>query len=343
MDSATIHFIGLVLFTTQVMGPPVPITKSPAQVRELRAQTMVVAAESPTPPAPPASTRSRREVAAAAPLARPWVMTEQVVAILPRVASAETAVEAPHTEQARSLAPPPTHQHTRSAAIRKAWTPPPHVEDHMALIAFEPADVVAVTGWTVHPLGTTAFQYIELTGEQISFLADGNNNVAIRDPRLGHTGGAQLKAAYQPPYPGASAVFLIPKGELFACASSTAGTQGRIDTKLKLNNLGTLTLQAPGKTLVLQGNANVVVANVPFAWAATRSQTHSGLPHYNVYCGMTGQTPCSSSVVQPSSTQPSPQPIASCADNHMRIPDAGEPSLPDAVATDVFCSNSQWP
>lgn len=313
MDSATIHFIGLVLFTSQVIGPQTLVMETRTAVRESPAQVNTQRAATPDggiQPQARVEPRAQVRPSNARPSTPVPVNPQQVVAILPRVAPRFV-----HGQQAHSS----------------------RVETHTAMIVFEKEDLVpsSMVGWVEQPLKGN-FSYIELTGEHLSFVADGVNGVATRDQRLGKAGGTLLPAYRPPYYSGASGVFFIPRGTLTACVSSTPGVTGRIDTKLALKNLGTLTIKGPDKkSVTFKGDARVFVANVPFAWAKSQTQTTGGASHHTVYCAMTGNTKCDATVVEPKVTG---TPLASCNDGNMKTAE-----IFNVVTTDVFCSNSQWP
>ena len=120
MDSqAVIHFIGLVLFTTQVSG-----------------------------------------------------LNFQVIGIMPRVGS-DSSIQRRATLRARSLS------EVKLSAEDK-------VEEHVALMAFKPCDLLAVSGWEVKKLDDQ-FLYIRLNGEKINFVADGANG-HVANAQTGHVG-----------------------------------------------------------------------------------------------------------------------------------------------------------
>jgi len=348
MDSATIHFIGLVLFTTQVIGPTVgprsqiTATTLRAETTETRALTNQEQKQATTWLAQERESDAEQNDSSPPVLARPSLRTERVVALLPKVkhnhTSGTTTMQAFRRAFGRVMlgrASQPANPHVHASAAV--------VEDHTAMIVFQPSQVAApIVGWTAQALGTTAFRYIELKGEQISFVANGVNGVASL-PGLASPGLAPLQPPFQPPYSGASAVFMIPQGTLTPCRSTAQGVQNRIDTKLELKSHGTFAITAPGKSLTLTAGAKVYVVNVPFEWAATRTKTTSPVPHYKVYCDMIGGAPCNFPAALTANTSGI---AATCNDSaSMRVMGGAKaappPDLP--VAIDVFCSNTQWP
>lgn len=169
------------------------------------------------------------------------------------------------------------------------------VDPHKAVIAFQPCDLIASDGWKIETMGE--FRYIELTHDSgvVTFEADGANGVAAVPNQLPHLGSSPLAPPYQPPYPGASAVFAIPAGALKACRSKAGGVFGRTDTELSLKSSGTITIRAGSKTLTLSGDATAYAANAPW-WYFTDhmgSAKHvmnssSIVKHNTVYCRMAG-------------------------------------------------------
>lgn len=320
MDAkALIQFIGLVTFTTQLL----PLDTHSTRV-------------SGTAAAKVASFRER-----------------QLVAIMPRVGPPPPTQGTGIKQVARGRANA-TEVHTgavaRAARVHEGHVAtaggPQLVEDHTAMIAFNVNDLISVNGWVVKQLHDD-FRYIELNGEQLSFVTNAANPRVNTSLRLGRVPGSALKPQFRPPaYGGAAAVVSIPNGTMDSCKSTF---NGRMDTQLSLDNKGTLTIQASGKSLIVDGNAAVVIANVPLLWAT--SQVPSGgttAAHYHVYCAMTGTFPCDFNPMKP----PADPTIPNCANNLMKVIPASNPSGPTPrpqvvpgifAAFDVFCSNTQWP
>jgi hypothetical protein len=222
-----------------------------------------------------------------------------------------------------------------------------HVEDHTALIAFRPADLQGVTGWNIQQLDSD-FLYVQLTGEQISFVADDPTPAAASALKLSHVGGELTGGYTGPSYPDAAAVFMIPNGTLRACTSITPGvSNSRVDTQLTLSNKGSLTLKSGTKSITFKGDAAIVAANVPLDFAKTHATNNDPnlLPHWEIYCEMTGRTGC------PILLSPDPG-ISDCQFDGTGVklshggnnPTTGAKLGPDIVmSTDFACSNTQWP
>jgi hypothetical protein len=204
-----------------------------------------------------------------------------------------------------------------------------HMEPHLAMIAFQACDLIAVSGWEVKPL-TGDFRYIELKHDAITF-ATNRANVQANRPQLGKVGGKQLLAPYEPPYSGASAVFRIAEGKLTTCRAGV--DHQRIDTRLALVNQGTLTIKGDGgKSVTFAGNATVHLLNVPWLWPPNPS-TDADQKHYTVYCAMTGDTECDFQKMRP---DPLPD---ECVDPVFKTTGL---SL-ELNAVDQFCSTTGWP
>jgi len=217
------------------------------------------------------------------------------------------------------------------------------VEDHTAIIAFWSCDLKAVTGWEVKQLRPNLL-YIELTGERLHFVADAPNNPAPFTWGLAKVGGAQLQPQFQTA-PGAAAVFDIPYGTFSACLADTADQ--RVDSKLTLNNYGTITIAANGgKSLSLAGGAKAYIADMPMAWLINQTASADESSHYSVYCEMTGDTQC-----PPPAFSQGNGPSSACGDPTFIIlaPSGGGNTSqhrgphPTSQSADVFCSNTQWP
>jgi hypothetical protein len=265
-----------------------------------------------------------------------------VVAIMPRVSGdtmTSTAVSLPLQKLARAAAP---------RAIPATQT----VEAHTAMIAYDQKYQMSITGWKAQTLSPTlnpGWVYIELSGEKITFLSDTtDSDINTPDhlslPHLGHT----LTPPYTPAsnYSGASAVFTISKGTLSACQNpspSPDGTPGRIDTKLTLHTVKTLTITTASgdKSVTLKAGAQVIAGNVPIAFAQLRTVSTNAHVHYMVYCAMIAESPC----VWPRPT-PVPTPttdlLSHCDSVAFRQSNGSNPS-PVVAEDDFACSNTQWP
>jgi hypothetical protein len=222
------------------------------------------------------------------------------------------------------------HAHARQANFQQ------QVEDHTAVIAFNPGDLLAVSGGWQTQILRSNLSYIELIGEHISFVADGANRIAQIDSRLPHVGGAQLLSQYRSA-PGAAAVFEIPYGKLSACMADVA--DHRVDTKLTLENHGTITIKADnGKSATFKGGATIRLANMPMAWLISMTGSANEASHYTVYCQMTGDTQCAMGALS--------SPISEvCGDPSLvMLPPPGvRIGTNSTQSSDVFCSNTQWP
>jgi len=225
------------------------------------------------------------------------------------------------------------------------------VETHIPFLIFQARDLVDVSGWEVKRF-ESGYLGIQLNGEHLNFVADGVNQAVNSNLALGHVGG-QLRPEYQPPaFSDAAAVFMIPVGDLRACGNVTGnppivGPLTRIDTELRLNNNGTFTIQAGTKRLTVDGDATVVAADVPFAYADHHGLSHTGAAHYTFYCAMTGTSgACSAPMPSLSASNQ----ILPCHDSSMVM--TGDPASRMELPTipsglnllmDFACSNSQWP
>jgi len=311
MDAqAVIHFVGLMVFTTQFVAPDVSLLRTTDSV----------------------SVKSK----------------SQVVAILPRVG--RTVIPF-HDERAKQMI-------ARSAPT-EAPVPTEEVEPHAAWIIFEDWTLINQEGWNVRPLGndpaSNAFDYVELDRDQVSFVADRPNPPARVPAALPHTGGS-LKAEYAPPaYPAAAAVFNIPVGAITICRSNAVGVSGRVDTELRLNNSGTITITSGKKKLTLDTNGVVYVVNVPPAYARSHDLTHQARNHYLIYCRMVGTADnvCSAGFLRMDG------PCLSCSENQQLPPPPGGGSKTGEVNTrarqkyvppptpvrlaSFECSNTQYP
>src|SRR5258706_7111207 len=288
---ATIHFVGLVLFTP----PPSAIT-----------------AKLTTNPAP------------------------EFVAIMPFVPShippdstpIATAIAVPDGSSHKSVSQPPAsaggaQSATRAPQITHETTFPANhpVEPHTAFLIFKDSDLLDVIGWEVKRF-EPGYLGIQLTGEHLSFVSDAALQDVSTRLSLGRAGraGAQLRPEYLPPdYSDAAAVFSIPNGQLAACAKGTNNPNSltRIDTELKLNNSGQLTIRSGTKNLTVVGDAFVVAAHIPSAHAVHQDPFAS--PHYTVYCTMTGTSAGLCTLPMASLTDTANPKILQCYDNTMAM------------------------
>ena len=215
------------------------------------------------------------------------------------------------------------------------------VEPHTAMLMFRSGDLRGMTGWTnadIRHLGT-GWQYLELrNGDPVAFVPDlPNASVNALPSGVMHLGNTPLLQRYDhQPYAGAAAVFSITNGALGACVRSN----GRIDTTLTLNTRKLLKITAGSKSLTLRDGAIVIAANIPLGYAdtATASSGMTGASHLTVYCAMQGKVGCAVNRPTP------PDTICDSDDGYGKRSGPQPTSLPDAFkSVDWSCSNSQWP
>jgi hypothetical protein len=286
--------------------------------------------------------------------------SQRVVAIMPRVPDRFVGSSSPfQTADLRHTDVGSPHAMVRDesagqlqAAITDATaTPKGHlasltagVEPHTAMIMFRTGDYRAKSGWTdadVKQLAT-GWQYVELRkSDRVAFVADLPNAPVNSLPGgVMHLGDTPLLRRYdQQPYAGAAAIFTIANGALSACVRDN----GRIDTTLTLNTRKSLKITAGTKSLTLQDGALVIAANIPLGYADTASATSgmSGASHLTVYCAMQGKVGCAVNRPAP------PEAACNSDDGYGRRP-THNPSLPTELpkvfrVVDWSCSNSQWP
>jgi hypothetical protein len=294
---------------------------------------------------------------------------------------------------ARTLVPAPAAPATiKNQIALPAPAAPSNVENHTAILAFRDVDVQGtITGWNVKPLtalgiNNGTFSYVVLNGEHLRFLVNGPNPVAAVPmglPRLSfncidksaprfavktkgslarrystETYQPSLNAGYQPPtYPQATAVLHVPTGTTSAClANVNQHNTGRVDTRILLDNNGTVVLQATSKngtvrTLTFYGTSQyngedtlLMFANVPDAWlypAPGSSASAVDAGHYQAYYSMLDAAAESNCSRQPPST------LVACESNMRPYPGSHEPIIPHLPdGTDMVtyeCSNSRYP
>lgn len=216
-----------------------------------------------------------------------------------------------------------------------------YTEDHTAVIAFSDKYPVQAVGWQVAEL-KPGLSYVALRGERISFEVDSvNPPTKYKDiTALPDAGGNTIGPAYLQA-PGAAAIFDIPRAKKTGIC--IAGEGGRADTFFKLENSGTITIKsASGKSLVLPGDAIVEFANMPMEWLTDLTAASTGaVPHFQVYCDMTGNTNCPQSPGRVNADKCG-QTAFIMRPSQQRVPGGGGSTDPQ-YAADVFCSNSHWP
>ena len=317
--STLVEFIGLCVFTTQVVSPTINNANLPAVRRFIGqpAEVRRVVAIMPRVPdrfVDPKKDFRNTPINANVLAARSYVTERYALGI---------ASEAPASATATKPAPTPAPNNITLAGL---------VEAHTAMLMFRPAecfDPSACTDAPVQSLGT-GWSYVELrNGEQVAFVTDAPNVPLAGIPELGlHLTKAPLGRYAAPPYEGAAAVFTMPVGVLSACSRSN----GRVDTGLTLETQAKLKITFGTKTLTMRDGAIVIAANVPFGYADhPHAYTTTGANHSAVYCAMQGNAGCGlhrSTIT----TQ------INDGYNKRIIPD------PEIVAIlDWSCSNSQWP
>lgn len=220
---------------------------------------------------------------------------------------------------------------------------------HTAILAFRDEDLVNKSpGWRSKKLlPVPGYSYIALNGERIWLVVNGSNNPAIIPPALPRL-TAQcpsmqvLRTGYRSPdYPLAAAVLTIPRGTMQACRAIAPNVNGRIDTKVTLNNVGNFRVVAgKRKVLTLKDNSLLYVANAPTAWVeGSQGPTIVHVSHANAYFAMAAEQsgPCSLG---------NPGPVSGC--DVVFAPAPGSPPLPQfpllpAHFRTYECSNTQWP
>ena len=332
---SVIEFVGLCVFTTQLVNgnATTALLKSPAT--NLNTQTVVVGIM-------PRVLNDNRRIDPASraktSLKRPMASTEQPIV------NDTSVVHDPHVA----------------------------VETHTAMLVFHSGAVIgSVTGWTTHPLhpgGLDDWVYVPLSGDQIVFESDAPSPLVtpaldhLAIPHLGHS--PTLRSPYTPPaYAGAAAVFRISRGKLGACEKgpSPEGSHARIDTTLTLNTATKLviTTVSHNKSITLQAGSRVLAGNITMDFATNQTVTANAHYHYMAYCAMTGQTQCvwppSTSDTNTSTDEVVPCPAdaaympsggatetTSRARNALQSPPRGPDPFPHREA-DYACSNTQWP
>lgn len=286
--------------------------------------------------------------------------TGYVLAIMPRV---------PYTPmQLRKTSASPASA-KGAKRLAGATVPTMSVEPHTAALVFESSALIPATvvGWQVQPLNSLPYQYILLNGEKIVIVAD----AATETPNRMTTGklqssGGQLAADYQSPWPGAAAVFHVRNGRMNPCKSITTDDTGtaitRYDTKLELDNHGTITIKSTDglKSAEFHGNATIAAVNAPSTWIDGHHPTTSPVPHYKVYCQMIGigtdDTSCPTTLL---GTPSLPAVGGDCTDAMEIIvhPNGGHGTTDTernktlrvigsgniAQSSDMFCSTTSWP
>lgn len=226
------------------------------------------------------------------------------------------------------------------------------VESHNAYIIFEEDDLLQEIGWKsdavpAHMIKESdppvRYRLVRLNGERVTFLANGVNPPAAAAPAelpKPKCGTAVSRVSLRT----VTAMVSIPEGYLNTCAVQfDEPAETRVDTELKLNNKGLITVWATvfGETraLILKGDARVFVANVPYGMIFDPDYAKHGASHYHAYYDLlktSGQCP--------HGLEHAPVSIRSCPMTSFRL--AGDVrgfknNLNEAINSD--CSNSTWP
>jgi hypothetical protein len=223
------------------------------------------------------------------------------------------------------------------------------VEEHTAMIVYREQDKISVTGWTAQKLKPTEdWNYVVLSGEQITFAADARND-DIRADSLQTLPLIHLRNTLAPAYTAsggytkAAGVFTMPKGTLSTCPHDGNGMPPRIDTRLTLHTLQQLTISGPGiKKITLKAGAPVFIGNIPLTFATSGVVTPSAHEHYKVYCEMVGAPACTwpLTVLGPEQRNT----FTDCGDGPFRMKASTRPPFArSSDANDYACSNTQWP
>lgn len=274
--------------------------------------------------------------------------------VLPRVQSLHAT---PHTATARQAV---TVKHQTHMMI----------DDHAAILAFPTYVLLSDPnpGWNVLPLKpVNDYSYVALDGEHLQLIVNGQNAVATvpnKLPRISHGCGGDstargssrgrfppppLTAGYQPPhYSQAAAVLRIAAGSVDACTANVNGDKrGRVDTRVSLNNDGTVILKATkngvSRQLTFDGDSLLILANVPKRWLDGNPYTAlNDLGHFEAYYTMLDpnrRAGCR--------RQPPPDSLPSCGETALR-PMGGKTetpvTLPEPLRFMTYdCSNSSYP
>jgi hypothetical protein len=342
-----IHFVGLCLFTSQVPNDcgnhvilPQVIYTDPSSW---------IASDAASAPKPVvASTRQSNAKPAAAPAAQPAVPGNA----------------------------PSDHPHVAATQIGPAvhFGPSPHVEDHVAILAFPTASLApgSVVNWgtpiALPNTGTLAYSYVKLDGDRVRFETNTNDNpiatlANVKLPPLQKLCGPNaLTSPFLPPYEGAAAIFDLPVGTLNACMAGQ-----RVDTEVSLSSNGFLVISASTIKMTKEirlkpgpsGRVDLIVANIPkscLTGACTPKLTTAidGVSHAHEYYAMVGANSAACSSVgawisDPVNARLIPQ--SACV---MSVPAAAgglgmEEHLskntppPTTQVYNFECSNTQWP
>ena len=289
---------------------------------------------------------------------------------------------------------PPILQHGHHPAVAMAALEPSPVaavpaapltvERHVAWLIFHKDVVANDSQWKTtkvvktYPQATklAAYRYVELTGEHIEFMGDTSNNPPALIPRNMPQFSCPtifgLERGYQWPYSSAAAVVDIPEGTLSTCRTGL----GRIDSRLRLNTTGTLTIVAAKsgvvKKLILwtTHNPTIYLTNIPPSQLKGVAAAGTSAAHFQAYFEMIdriGFSSCSGAPLVPQGAPPVPachpllippiSPAPPVADvrfarmlGRVRALFRPAPVAPNDIDVNVVfhavnaeCSNTQWP
>lgn len=242
-----------------------------------------------------------------------------------------------------------------------------HVESHSAILVFrEDARVrrrfIDGSEWPSFPLKPMpGYSYVKLKRDRIGFIVNGANRLAEIPAGLPHLKQscalmAELSEGYQPPeYRAAAAVVMIPNGTTSACRSAN----GRVDTRVRMNNTGNFHVVAGNKRITLRDDAAVMIVNLPTTWVedAPAETKFSPELHSRVYFHMGSMAPAAREMcalkpaegVEPCNSPRADVPVprrprfvrflrSLFVHQPPRYPEVGA-----LEATTFECSNTQWP
>lgn len=163
------------------------------------------------------------------------------------------------------------------------------MDQHTAIIAWlgAPESVVNWTPKTLKPV--PQYQYVELKGEQIRIIGNGQSPPPGVPPNLPKVTNACEKEKLRPDYVARSAAIVkLDEGTLTACRPKIKDAPAsRVDTTLTLETTGPIiieTLTKPVRRLALKASDLVIIGNVPTVWVNSAPDTtwplHGEAGHY---------------------------------------------------------------
>jgi hypothetical protein len=289
-----------------------------------------------------------------------------VKAILPRVVH----TNGPNTELV-------TDEHARARPTGDVEMPTgrtQHMQNHRAAIVFYKDSFLQQLGWgapvDLPPRGGRQFQYVKLDGDFIDFDTGTAPNVSADLSGVVLPGLKQqlcpakmrLRHPYKLPYAGASAVILLPEGQLRACLTLPVDSPGRLDTQVDLRTTNSVLIirsntSGGPRELHLKpgpsGKIELMIANVPDEYyqddyTEPSPSAINGVSHRQAYYAMAEpNSNCDKQLLDWWHELENPDPIFLC--NALQFPASGpivpqsSPATMVAVAASFDCSNSQWP